>query len=80
MARQVFIIILRVDISISARSYHLREVLHLVLAGKWQNTEISTQIVFLLDYTCYNGETLHLPHRGWLNFADINVWLPGGSI
>ena len=41
-----------------------------------KNPEFSTRFVFLLDYTCYHGESIHLAHRGWLNLGD-GVFLLG---
>ena len=80
MALRVIIITRRDDISIFGRTFHLREVLILVLAENEKNAEFSTRFAFLIDYTCYHGESIHLPRRGWLNLAEINVWPPGGLI
>ena len=80
MAHRVITITCRDDIFISRRSFHLREVFILILAGKLKNAEFSTRFVFLLDYTRHHGESIHLSRRGWLTLTEHNVWPPGGLI
>ena len=43
-------------------------------------TEFSTRFVFLLDYTCYQGDCIHIAHRKWRKLAEHNEWPPGGLI
>ena len=46
------------------RSFHLREVLNIVLAENEKNAEISTRFVFLLDNTRYHGLYTYLADGG----------------
>ena len=48
--------------------------------GNKKITEFSTRFVFLLDYTRYQGECIHIARRGWLNLAKHNDWPSGGLI